>query len=190
MSDDIKVEILKYYPITPTNRPLPFVDSAVRSLQQVNEFKAGQPLVFLTHSALRAMEIHTQSQKDREVGGLLMGDFGTHSDVLFTWVEIALPANKAVGSAGGLSFTPDAILEIDKQRETQYPHLRSVGWYHSHPGFGIFLSGTDLNTHRTVFSEGPFVAIVLDPIHQTNGVFGWMEDNVAGPLAYWIARTQ
>ena len=26
-----------------------------------------------------------------------------------------------------------------------------VGWYHSHPGFGCWLSGTDINTQQVLY---------------------------------------
>lgn len=42
---------------------------------------------------------------------------------------------------------------------------RVVGWYHSHPGYGCWLSGIDVSTqmmHQQY--EEPFVAIVIDPI--------------------------
>lgn len=40
----------------------------------------------------------------------------------------------------------------------------AVGWYHSHPGYGCWLSGIDVNTQMTqqMFSD-PFVAVVIDP---------------------------
>ena len=42
-----------------------------------------------------------------------------------------------------------------------------VGWYHSHPGYGCWLSGIDVGTQATQqqYSE-PFLAIVIDP-HRT-----------------------
>jgi len=42
-----------------------------------------------------------------------------------------------------------------------------VGWYHSHPGYGCWLSGIDVGTQATqqMYSE-PFLAIVIDP-HRT-----------------------
>lgn len=42
-----------------------------------------------------------------------------------------------------------------------------VGWYHSHPGYGCWLSGIDCQTQMTqqMFQE-PFLAIVIDP-HRT-----------------------
>ena len=41
---------------------------------------------------------------------------------------------------------------------------RIVGWYHSHPGYGIFMSETDLATHGKLLQFSPFViALVVDP---------------------------
>lgn len=41
----------------------------------------------------------------------------------------------------------------------------TCGWYHSHPGYGCWLSGIDVQTeslHQQV--EDPYLAIVVDPI--------------------------
>jgi 26S proteasome regulatory subunit N11 len=38
-----------------------------------------------------------------------------------------------------------------------------VGWFHTHPGMGVFLSPTDLRTQRLYFSSPWQVAVVLDP---------------------------
>jgi COP9 signalosome complex subunit 5 len=39
----------------------------------------------------------------------------------------------------------------------------AVGWYHSHPGYGCWLSGIDVSTQETQQMTGPFVAVVIDP---------------------------
>lgn len=42
-----------------------------------------------------------------------------------------------------------------------------VGWYHSHPGYGCWLSGIDVGTQMTQQQYlDPFLAIVVDP-HRT-----------------------
>lgn len=38
-----------------------------------------------------------------------------------------------------------------------------VGWYHSHPGFGCWLSGVDINTQQ-----------VLDPLYVQTKLNIWM----------------
>ena len=47
-----------------------------------------------------------------------------------------------------------------------------VGWYHSHPGFGCWLSGVDINTQQSfeALSERA-VAVVVDPIQSVKGIF-------------------
>jgi proteasome lid subunit RPN8/RPN11 len=41
---------------------------------------------------------------------------------------------------------------------------RIVGWYHSHPGYGIFMSEIDLETHGKLLQFSPYVvALVVDP---------------------------
>lgn len=39
-----------------------------------------------------------------------------------------------------------------------------LGWYHSHPNYGPWLSGIDINTQKTMQMIGPMLAIVIDPI--------------------------
>ncbi|VDP60028.1 unnamed protein product [Schistosoma mattheei] len=40
-----------------------------------------------------------------------------------------------------------------------------VGWYHSHPGFGCWLSGVDMNTQQSFEAlSDRAVAVVVDPI--------------------------
>ena len=50
------------------------------------------------------------------------------------------------------------------KRKKNNEELRIVGWWHSHPGFGCFLSRTDLHTQEFFFPESYQVALVLDPI--------------------------
>lgn len=45
-----------------------------------------------------------------------------------------------------------------------------VGWYHSHPGFGCWLSGVDINTqHSFETLNNRAVAVVIDPIQSVKG---------------------
>lgn len=51
-----------------------------------------------------------------------------------------------------------------------------VGWYHSHPSYGCWLSGIDVNTQeRYQKNTDPFLAIVVDPIKSvTLGTFSFI----------------
>lgn len=74
---------------------------------------------------------------------------------------------------------------LDMLRQTGRPEM-VVGWYHSHPGFGCWLSGVDINTQQSfeALSERAgknfinhnfmlnwifLVAVVIDPIQSVKG---------------------
>jgi len=65
---------------------------------------------------------------------------------------------------------------------------RIVGWYHSHPGYGIFMSETDLNTHGKLLQFSPFViALVVDPEINQFGIWALdPEDGVIQVLNDYI----
>lgn len=46
-----------------------------------------------------------------------------------------------------------------------------VGWYHSHPGFGCYMSDTDIRTHQGIFGEDAGFAIVIDPAESELAAF-------------------
>jgi len=59
------------------------------------------------------------------------------------------------------------MLEMLKQ--TGRPEM-VVGWYHSHPGFGCWLSGVDINTQQSFEAlSDRAVAVVVDPVQSVKG---------------------
>jgi hypothetical protein len=48
-----------------------------------------------------------------------------------------------------------------------------VGWYHTHPGWGVFLSGMDTFICEHFFNKPLDVALVIDPRQQERGFFQW-----------------
>jgi len=58
---------------------------------------------------------------------------------------------------------------MDMLRQTGRPES-VVGWYHSHPGFGCWLSSVDINTQQSFEQLTPrAVAVVVDPIQSVKG---------------------
>jgi 26S proteasome regulatory subunit N11 len=59
------------------------------------------------------------------------------------------------------------MLEMLKQ--TGRPEM-VVGWYHSHPGFGCWMSGVDINTQQSFEALNQrAVAVVIDPVQSVKG---------------------
>jgi proteasome lid subunit RPN8/RPN11 len=58
---------------------------------------------------------------------------------------------------------------------------RIVGWYHSHPGQGLFLSQTDVETHMQFYQFSPYaVSLVAEPQEEEFGI--WIYENGAGVI--------
>ena len=119
---------------------------------------------------------HIFVNDDHEVGGVLVGRLG---DKALPTVTGAIAALEARGERASVTFTHDAWATVHATLERDFPDAQIVGWYHSHPGFGIFLSRHDLFIHENFFSDPRQVAYVVDPQAGTEGVFIWQDGRVA-----------
>src|SRR5262249_25492218 len=97
--------------------------------------------------------------------------------------------NAAQGGAH-VTFTQDTWEHIYKIKDKDYPGQKIVGWYHSHPGFGVFLSEHDLFIHQQFFFNTQQVAWVYDPHTDEEGCFGWIGDKIEKLTAIRVGYTQ
>jgi len=68
------------------------------------------------------------------------------------------------GDEASVSFAEEDFQAFEKiLHEDDYV----VGWWHSHPGYGLFLSNTDIETHIYSFQlhNNYSVALVIEPIN-------------------------
>jgi proteasome lid subunit RPN8/RPN11 len=113
---------------------------------------------------------HVYRNATHEVGGVLVGRLG---DRELPQVTGAIAALEARGERASVTFTHEAWANVHDRLERDFAGQQIVGWYHSHPGFGIFLSRHDLFIHENFFSDPRHIAYVVDPHAGTEGVFGW-----------------
>jgi proteasome lid subunit RPN8/RPN11 len=125
---------------------------------------------------------HARQNNEREVGGVLLGDVRRdEKGWLYLVVTHALQAEFANETRGHLTFTHHTWLKIHRTREAQYPDKAIVGWYHTHPGWTIFLSQWDLFIHQNFFKQPWQIALVIDPSVDRAGFFVWNGDRVDNP---------
>ncbi|KAL1927127.1 hypothetical protein VTP01DRAFT_5090 [Rhizomucor pusillus] len=112
--------------------------------------------------ALIKMVMHARSGGNIEVMGLMQGK--VHEDTMIIMDVFALPVE-------GTETRVNAQAEAYEYMVTYMENARAVGrlenaigWYHSHPGYGCWLSGIDVNTQmlNQQYQE-PWVAVVVDP---------------------------
>lgn len=120
---------------------------------------------------------HAKANLEKEVGGLLAGHVYQENEHFLVQVEAILEAQHTQAGPAFLTITEKSWLDLLQQRDAiAFPTL---GWYHSHPGVGIFLSTSDQFIHRHFFESQPwYIALVVDPISDEWGVFTLEENEI------------
>ncbi|MDB5330000.1 MAG: hypothetical protein JWP03_1151 [Phycisphaerales bacterium] len=129
--------------------------------------------VIFRQSVLEEIHRHGKGSTDAEVCGVLVGN--VYQDITAPWayVEHCIRGNGAIGKQTQVTITSETWTRIHETLEAEYPGKRILGWYHTHPGFGIFLSGMDLFIQDNFFNTPWQIAFVYDPIGTDEGVFLW-----------------
>lgn len=153
------------------------IDRSTLSPHPIASPPAGGGFFVATTSAARAaIEAHTQSRTDVEVGGVLLGRLCvTEADGrAFLLIDAIIPALAADSANSSVTFTADTWMAVHDAIDRDHPGASIVGWYHTHPNFGIFLSEMDLFIQRHFFDLPHQVAVVVDPVRKEEGAFIWM----------------
>ena len=123
--------------------------------------------IYISPLSLLKMLRHGKAGIPLEVLGLMLGDYV--DDYTVKCIDVfSMPQS-------GTETTIESIDEgfqvkmVEMLKQTGRNEI-VVGWYHSHPGFGCWLSSTDINTQKTFEQQVPrTVAVVVDPIQSVRG---------------------
>ena len=123
--------------------------------------------IYISPLSLLKMLRHGKAGIPLEVMGLMLGDYV--DDYTVKCIDVfSMPQS-------GTETTIESIDEgfqvkmVEMLKQTGRNEI-VVGWYHSHPGFGCWLSSTDINTQKTFEQQVPrTVAVVVDPIQSVRG---------------------
>jgi proteasome lid subunit RPN8/RPN11 len=130
--------------------------------------------VYVDLDAMRDMQWHALSDTKVELGGVLLGgQYVDDDDAPFVVISDNLRAHHYEATKGSFKFTHDTWEQITREREQFPDELQMVGWYHTHPDWGVFLSGMDMFICDHFFNRPLDVALVIDPCRQDRGFFQW-----------------
>jgi len=123
--------------------------------------------VHISSMALLKMLKHGRAGVPMEVMGLMLGEFV--DDYTVRVIDVfAMPQSGTGVSVEAVDSAFQAQM-TEMLKQTHRPEA-VVGWYHSHPGFGCWLSGIDINTQQSFEAlNGRAVAVVVDPIQSVKG---------------------
>jgi proteasome lid subunit RPN8/RPN11 len=127
----------------------------------------------IRQSVLNQIHRHGKSAPEIEICGVLVGNVYHDPSGPWLYIQHAIEGNHATGRAAQVTFTAETWEHIQSIMDRDHPDQRIVGWYHTHPGFGIFLSDMDVFIQENFFPEPWQVALVYDPKAREEGLFLW-----------------
>jgi proteasome lid subunit RPN8/RPN11 len=138
-----------------------------------------EPIVIIDKGTLNYIKEFAKKDTSKERGGVLVGAVEKlNKQKPKITILGAIEGKYTDASSVSLKFTHETWNSIHEIKEQKYPDSKIVGWFHTHPGLGIFLSHYDLFIHRNFFKEPWQVAIVIDPLNDKMGLFYWEQSDI------------
>lgn len=184
-SDDVDIQLGQSVRRHIVRKESPLADSSLFVAPYDNP-EADQIPVFMSESAMRSIQHHVLENKEQEVGGVLLGGFYRNDKGSFIEVTDYIEAKNAKGTDVSLTFTHETWEDIHKELAKRGDDKSIVGWYHSHPALGVFMSKDDEFIHSNFFTDPWHVAVVVDPIYHNWGCFKWKDGTLERTEGFYI----
>ena len=141
--------------------------------------------VYIKQDVYKELEKLSLSDTSKELGSILLGDYSTALGKTSVVISECIEAKYTDASASTLTFTHETWDYVYKEQKN-YPETKIVGWQHTHPGYGIFLSNYDLFIQENFFNLPFQIAYVIDPIQNLRGFFQWKNGKIEKLRGYYI----
>jgi len=146
-------------------RPHEWLSQEMKASYEQRLARRGYFDLYLSKTAVEKMVNHAKrfGRMRKEAMGFMLGDVCESDGRRFVMVrDIATGA--LLSSADRVRFDNESYHELFSELDASGFDYVIVGWYHSHPGYGCFMSSIDVNTQSASFREGHLSAIVIDPL--------------------------
>lgn len=175
-------------PPPPKRRWTPHRWSREKLLERIRDENGDRLDLFISKLAEEKMRNHAlaHSAERYEVMGLMLGSFHVNEGRIYALVKDVVTTDLEASTVR-VRFKRGGFEQLFESLDSCGFEYVIVGWYHSHPGHGCFLSKTDVDTQRTMFGEKHHTALVIDPIGQDVRAFFLEDDEVRERpfVIYW-----
>ena len=142
--------------------------------------------IYISQSVYKEIHKFTINKTENESGGFLVGkiveELGKANIIISGFIE----AKYSTGTPTTLTFTQETWNYLNKELEKKYSSCKVLGWIHTHPDFGIFLSEYDKFIQTNFFNQDYQVAYVIDPIQNIEGFYFWINGNIEKCKGFYI----
>lgn len=152
----------------------------------IGEIENDDVKVYIKQDVYKALEKYALADVEHERGTIILGDFYDELGKTHVVISNYIEARYTDASASTLTFTHETWDYVHKEQDSKYPDKKIVGWQHTHPSYGIFLSNYDLFIHENFFNLPFQVAYVIDPIQNLRGFFQWKNGKIEKLKGFYI----
>ena len=142
--------------------------------------------IYLSQSVYKQIHKFTQNKTTNESGGVLVGTVVEALGKTNLLIEHFIEAKFCEATPTTLTFTHESWDYIHKELNKRYAGMKILGWIHTHPNFGIFLSEYDKFIHQNFFADPTQVAYVVDPIQNIEGFYFWINGKLEKCKGFYI----
>ncbi len=143
--------------------------------------------ITIAPTAYNAICKHAGENTTLELCGVLVGEMYKDENGPYLEITDIIRGEHATNEGMQVTFTHETWAHISEIKDSKFSNKRIVGWYHTHPGFGVFLSDQDLFIHNNFFNQPWQVAFVIDPVDNKEGFFIWNDGKAIACQDYWVA---
>ena len=145
--------------------------------------------IFIDGTLLEEINSYLTGDTNIEMGGVLIGNvFKNSQDIPFVIIENFIVAQNTKSNLTRLTFTHQTWDYINTEKEKYYRDNIIVGWFHSHPGHKVFLSGYDIFIQQNFFNEIYSIAYVYDPVNDEKGFFIWSGSGIVRTEGFYLTN--
>ncbi len=145
-----------------------------------------EPRVMIDPDVYAEIKKHAEETVAVEQCGILVGNTCQDDVGKYLTINGSIRGKHARNEGAQVVFTHETWDYIHSQMEAQFKGRAIVGWYHTHPGFGIFLSDMDKFIQDYFFNQPFQVALVIDPTSSKEGLFAWINGKTCALSRCWI----
>jgi proteasome lid subunit RPN8/RPN11 len=144
--------------------------------------------VALGRRAYDEISRHAQEDTEHEIGGVLLGTLCKDAEGPFLHITEIIRGEHTASQGAQVTFKHETWNHFHNVKDKKFPDLDYLGWYHSHPDFGIFLSAMDEFIQKNFFGAPHQVALVVDPLRHEEGLFCWKQGEPARAEKFWVGK--
>jgi proteasome lid subunit RPN8/RPN11 len=145
--------------------------------------------LIVTQEVLLKVSEHVSESLKTELGGFLLGNQYRCQATNLDYIIIDQVSEATIVETTEFNFGPTrgSWARLADELSGKYKGKLLLGWYHSHPGLGVFLSQNDIALHQERFNKPWMTALVIEPEKHLGGFFCWRNGRVNPdtPVAFY-----